>query len=134
MIRLFLVLLTIVAIAGQDMYGQEKKEREKRDTLQIQKDSTEYGLIIFDIGFDTWLAMKPSKNFFTNEYYKQKNIRFVREWNYRYMNPHRYGSIYGNYIDYDPMTDYGIDLNYKLYYYFRYFEEKHRVKLIPDRR
>ncbi len=38
---------------------------------------------------------------------------------------------YDSYIDYNPNIDYGLDLNYKLYYYFRYFEEKHGIRLYP---
>ncbi|MFO7575408.1 MAG: DUF6146 family protein [Bacteroidales bacterium] len=132
--RLVLVTILIVALAGPDLSGQDKKERVKSDTLEMKRDSIEYELIIFDTGFDTWLAMKPSKNFYSNEYYRQKNIQYVREWNNRFMNPRRYGSIYENYIDFDPMIDYGKDLNYKLYYYFRYFEQMNGVKLIPGRR
>ena len=38
---------------------------------------------------------------------------------------------YETYIDYNSNTDYGLDLNYKLYYYFKYFEETNKVKLYP---
>jgi hypothetical protein len=132
--RVLLVIMVIMAASGTYMFGQKKKDIVKEDTMHIKKDTTEYELIIFDTGFDAWLAMQPSKNHYSNEYYRRRNNLYVQEWNNRYLNPHRYGGIYGNYIDFDPMTDYGIDVNYRLYYYFRYFEEMNGVKLLPGKR
>ncbi|MBE0674796.1 MAG: hypothetical protein IH591_09065 [Bacteroidales bacterium] len=129
--RVFIFLLVATIVAMPDIYGQRKKQVIKSDTLAVVNDSLEYELIIMDPGFDTWLVTKPSMNFHTNEYYRQKNIQYVREWNFRYMNPSRHGDLYQTYIDYNPTTEYDIELNYKLYYYFVYFEEKNRVRLIP---
>ena len=56
---------------------------------------------------------------------------YVSEWNYRYTTIKNHGE-YDSFIDYNPETDYGLDLNYKLYYYFKYFEEKHGTKLYPS--
>ncbi len=39
-----------------------------------------------------------------------------------------------SYIDYRPNIDYGLDLNYKLYYYFKYFEERNNIRLLPGGR
>jgi hypothetical protein len=62
---------------------------------------------------------------------RYKNRLYVSEWNYRYTTIKNHGE-YDSFIDYDPETDYGLDLNYKLYYYFKYFEEKHGTKLYPS--
>jgi hypothetical protein len=124
----FLILVILVAIQTVG-FSQKKKEREgtKTDTLSV--DSLEYRLIILDPGFETWLLTKPPKSFYSNDYYIQKNRFYVAEWNLRYMTSNNNG-LYDNYIDYNPNTDYGIDVNYKLYYYFRYFEEMNHVKLL----
>jgi hypothetical protein len=50
-----------------------------------------------------------------------------------YLTSHN-NDLYDNYIDYKPNTDYGIDINYRLYYYFRYFEEKNHIKLLDYNR
>ena len=39
-----------------------------------------------------------------------------------------------SYIDYSLNRDYGFDFNYKLYMYFRFFEDTNRIKLIPGNR
>jgi hypothetical protein len=38
--------------------------------------------------------------------------------------------LYENYIEYNPRIDYGIDINYKLYYFFKYFEETNHISLL----
>jgi hypothetical protein len=42
--------------------------------------------------------------------------------------------LYQNSIDYNPRIEYGIDINYKLYYYFRYFEETNHISLLDFER
>jgi Family of unknown function (DUF6146) len=123
----FLMLAFLVAIQTVG-FSQKKKQRGgiKADTISV--DSLEYRLIILDPGFETWLFSKPPESFYSNDYYAQKNRFYVTEWNQRYMSDKN--GLYDNYIDYKPGIDYGIDLNYKLYYYFRYFEEKNNVHLL----
>jgi hypothetical protein len=105
-------------------------QQEAQEPLKAQaNDSTEYRLIIMDLGFDSWLATRLPRDYYSNNYYRIKNLFYVSEWNRRYTtssNP----ELYDNYIDYDPDIDYGIDINYRLYYYFRYFEETNHVKLL----
>lgn len=132
--RLIFIIIALFLFILPDAYGQKGDKnpgRSKVDTLKLVNDSLEYELIIIDPGFEGWLAGKPSMNFLSDTYYRSKNNLYVIEWNLRYLNPQRYGLIYENYIEYDSRTDYGIELNYKLYYYFRYFEDKHNVVLVP---
>ncbi len=95
------------------------------------KDSTEYELIIFDQGFDFWLnSQVHSKHLYTNEYMQNINNQYVIEWNRRYaMGDPRVLS----YLDYNIFNNYGLEFNYKLFMYFRYFEESNKVKLLPYR-
>jgi hypothetical protein len=62
-----------------------------------------------------------------------KDRLYVAEWNRRYETLYNRG-LYDDYIDYRPNIDYGIDLNYKLFYYFAYFEVTNHVKLLNDLR
>lgn len=58
----------------------------------------------------------------------------VTEWNYRHSNPGRYNPhIYEAAIDYDSKTDYGIDVEYTLYMFFRFMEKENNMSLIGDR-
>ena len=101
-----------------------------RDTSQV-KDSLEYELIVFDQGFDFWLSSRSfQKNQYSNSYLQSMNNLYVAEWNRRYSMGNR---LIESYIDYNPFNDYDFELNYKLYMYFKYFEESNRVKLLPYR-
>jgi len=127
------ILLIFLVVFSVDGFSQKRKERYKAKPDTLTVDSLEYKLIVLDPGFEAWLATKPSKEFYSQEYYEQRNRLYVTEWNQRYMT-FRNNERYETYIDYNPHTDYGLDLNYKLYYYFKYFEETNRVKLYPTGR
>jgi len=109
---------------------QKKRDQLKITPDSIKVDSIEYKLIVLDPGFEAWLATKPPVNFYSKEYYETRNRLYVTEWNYRYTHTIRFGELYDSRIEYYPNLDYGIDLNYRLYYYFRFFEETNHVKLI----
>ncbi len=110
--------------------SQNKKDILKVKADSISKDSTEYKLIVLDTGFETWLATQPSMNYHSKEFYETRNRQYVVEWNLRYDQPMKYGGNYETRIDYSPDIGYGIELNYRLYYFFRYFEEKNNLKLL----
>jgi hypothetical protein len=123
------IILVILAAIYTDGFSQKKRDRFQVKADTVSADSVQYELIVIDPGFDTWLATKPPRDFYSNEYYHLKNMFYVAEWNDRYLNA-RNKNLYETYIDYDNNIDYGIDLNYKLYYYFRYFEQTNHVTLI----
>jgi hypothetical protein len=108
----------------------QKVELIKEDST-AQEDSTEYELIVMDSGFESWLATQPPANYYSQQYYENWNHLYVTEWNNRHNNPLRYGDFYETHIDYDPNTDYGLELNYKLYYYFRFIEKEYGIVLVP---
>ncbi len=124
----FIILILLISLSMEGFSQKRMGVKEiKPDTLSA--DSLEYRLIIIDPGFDSWLATKPSKEFYSQKYYEQKNYLYVTEWNHRYITGRNNG-LYDTYIDYKPGTDYGLDLNYRLFYYFRYFEESNHLRLI----
>ncbi len=128
----FFILVVLVGIQLNG-FGQIRRDGNKAKADTVSIDSLEYRLIIEDPGFDTWLLTQPSKDFYSKDYYEQKNRIYVSEWNFRYLTAQN-GDKYETYIDYNPNTDYDLDLNYKLYYYFKYFEETNKVKLYPTGR
>jgi hypothetical protein len=126
-------LIIILTVLTTDGFSQKKQNRFKVYPDTISVDSVKYELIIIDPGFDTWLQTKPSKEYYSQNYYEQKNRLYVMEWNYRYMAGKDRGK-YETYIDYLPGIDYGLELNYKLFYYFKYFEETNNIMLINTSR
>ena len=92
-------------------------------------DSTQYELLVTDPGFEPWFLQNysPAADR-TNEYYRSKNLVGVANWNDFY-HAGRYPQVIDTHIDYWPQVDYGIDLNRKLYYYFRYVRATYKIDL-----
>ncbi|HET8809905.1 MAG TPA: DUF6146 family protein [Flavobacteriaceae bacterium] len=101
----------------------------KKDTVRIANDSLDYEVIIFEPGFDTWLVTQLPIESYSTEYLEAKNRRMIAEYNRRAMNPMRYGSLYPITINYDPNVHYGKKVNYMLYNYLEYFQEKYNQRL-----
>lgn len=123
-----MIILTATAVQVQ----------AQSDTLRFEpageeSDSVEYELIVMDPGYESYLMMQPHMEYHSKQYYENWNLRYVREWNYRHSQPLRYGDFYETYIDYRPDIDYGMELNYRLYYYFRFFEKENGVDLLPEK-
>lgn len=94
-------------------------------------DEGEYDIVVFDPDYSTYLLTSAyPKNFYTKEYYRQKNRQYVIVWNQRHMMPTVYNpNIYAVSIDLDPQIDYGLDFEYKLFNFFRFIETKYRVRI-----
>lgn len=92
-----------------------------------QEGGDEYEITIIDPGFDRWFITngKPA-SYYSLAYYEQQNRRYVISWNEKVSQQAYYRSPYypfENRIDYDPTIHYGLEVNYKLYYYFKYIED-----------
>lgn len=97
--------------------------------IQTSEDSIEYELVIVDLNFDHWYLMNysPAKDH-TNELYRSKNQIAVANWNYYYQQG-LYTKVIESLIDYRPEIDYGIEVNRKLYWYFKYVGEEYKIRL-----
>lgn len=99
---------------------------EKGDTLRIANDSLEYEILIIEPGFDGWLASQPPRGFYSQTFLENKNRMFVMEYNNHVLQPKRYAEgLYTEQINYDPTVDYGYEVNYLLYNYLVYFQDKY---------
>ncbi|MCG2418631.1 DUF6146 family protein [Aequorivita sp. F47161] len=104
------------------------------DTIRIANDSLEYEIIIVEPGFDSWLISQPPRGFYGQAKLESKNRQFVTEYNSRVLNPTQYSrNLYSEKINYDPAVDYGYEVNYLLYNYFMYFQEKYNQRFIGGR-
>ncbi len=100
------------------------------DTIRIVNEELEYEIIIIDIGFDSWLVTQKPIWYYSNSSLQIKNNIYVTEWNIRVNLPHQYDPhLYELPIDYSPHIDYGKEVNYKLYMYFQFFQQKYKQKL-----
>ncbi len=106
-----------------------KKEKEK--PVIISNKSLEYEIIILDIGFTLYLntIAKPI-NYYSLKFLENKNTIYVANWNMRALNPSKFNSsIYENVIEYRPQVNYGLDVNYKLFNYFQFAQQKYKIRL-----
>jgi len=112
---------------SQDIIGQDDQGKIE---IVNPEDSVEYEIIILDVKFDSYLiSIAKPMEFYSIEHYKSWNTMYVKTWNARHSNPIRFGDFYDSHIDYDPFTDYGLELNYKLYNYFKFIEYEYKIDL-----
>jgi len=98
--------------------------------IQPGQDSTTYELVIIDPDFDLWYLMKFSPALDrSEETYQFMNRQGVLKWNACYSRG-MYPDVVASYIDYRPEIRYGIELNRRLYWYFRFIEEKYQIPLL----
>jgi len=108
---------------------EQKIELIEEDTTSAE-DSTEHELVVLDPGFESYMATQPPANFYSQQYYETWNQQYVTEWNYRHDNPLTYGNFYETRINYDPHEDYGLEVNYRLYYYFQFIKDNYGIVLV----
>lgn len=129
-IYFLIIAFTIISCGTSNTKNTSGSKNDMEEAVVIANDSLEYELIILDIGFDYYLnSIAKPVEFYTQDYLEVKNNFYVIEWNIRATNPFRYGDLYGNQIDYFVYIDYGMEVNYLLYNYFKFFERKYRVRL-----
>ncbi|WP_225036292.1 DUF6146 family protein [Winogradskyella sp. SM1960] len=101
------------------------------DTVSISSDENDYEIIIIEPGFNAWLlSTARPEGYHTQEWLESRNAILVQGWNQRNLQPYTYDpNLYEVRIDYDTRTDYGYEVNYKLYNYFLYFQLKYKQRL-----
>ena len=103
---------------------------KKEEPVRIANDSLEYEITIIDPGFTNYLMTAKPESYYNQNSLETRNRVLVMEWNNRFRNPMQYSAdIYGNEIDYQPNTDYGMEVNYKLYQYFQFAQKKYGMRL-----
>lgn len=128
LIYFILIGMFIVSCGSTSKTTTTNDQNLPEGAVRIANDSLEYEIIIFDIGFDTYLATiaKPEW-YYSLETLENRNQFYVTEWNIRARDPFKYNpNIYENQINYDPNIRYGLEVNYKLYNYFKFVEHKYK--------
>lgn len=132
----FIIVLVLIASCksyntNQTINNENKNSLVQSDTVYINSDENDYEIIIIEPGFNTWLASTARpEGYYSQEFLESRNAIFVQSWNQRNMQPQTYDpNLYELRIDYDTRTDYGYEINYKLYNYFIYFQLTYKQKL-----
>ncbi|MEN8125007.1 MAG: DUF6146 family protein [Bacteroidota bacterium] len=106
-------------------------QKQAVESIRISNEDN-FEVTFFDKGFYNWLKDQDPKTDFYESSLEIKNLQYVSEWNRRVANPSIYDkNLYNQKIDYkvNPDNRYGLEVNYELYQYFRFFEQKHEVLL-----
>ena len=106
-------------------------KNSKEKPVVISNDSLEYEVVIFDIGFTLYLnTIARPMGYYSLNYLENRNNIYVTIWNSRVLNPSKFKpSIYQNIIYYNPQIRYGLEVNYKLFNYFQFAQQKYKIRL-----
>lgn len=127
-VLLFSVGIFIWACSSSPLKSTNTK---KEEPVVIANDSLEYEITIIDPGFTAYLySIAKPVGFYSQNYLETRNRLFVTNWNIRARTPFTYdANIYENEIDYEQGVDYGYDVNYKLFNYFMFAQQKYKMSL-----
>ena len=137
--RVLMVILVVSCFAfsckanynGKPSTNEIADAEKFSDTVKIAGEETEYEIIIIEPGFNAWLlSIARPEGYYSQNFLENRNRQYVINWNLRVIQPDRFDpNLYCLQIDYDPFTDYGYEVNYKLYNYFIYFQLKYNQRL-----
>lgn len=132
LLKQILILFTIsifFSACGSASINSQKIKKE--EPVIIANERLEYEIIIIDIGFTSFLnSISKPEGYYSQNYLEARNRVWVLEWNNRARNPSRFNpNIYENIVDYQPTINYGYEVNYKLYNYFLFAQQKNKMNL-----
>jgi hypothetical protein len=140
LICILIVLLIIIGCSASksNVASTEKNKKESNDTIKIVNEELEYEVIIIEPGFDFWLKSTAfPRGYYSQSYLETKNNFYVMEWNNRVHQPQTYSpSLYEMTIDYNSTINYGYEVNYLIYNYMIYFQNRYKQRLygsVPPR-
>lgn len=129
-INLLLVIFVAIAFTACATSGRPGIDKPAASNLvnQDKHDEEEYELIIIDPGFNTWfMTHARPMGYYSHAFYRQWNYQYVVAWNEKVNQQlyyHHPNYPFENRIAYDPHINYGIALDYQLFWYFRYVQSQ----------
>ena len=121
--------LTFLILVFSTSVNTIAQKTEVQDTIRIANHEIEYEIIILETGFDSWLTTNAKPiHYYSEQFLKTKNRVYVVNWNSRVLGAFN-RDLYNFQIDYDYGIDYGIEVNYTLYNYFLFFEQKYNQNI-----
>ena len=105
-----------------------------KNLISLESEEDQYEVMVLDPGFESWFITTWSRaNDRSEAYYSNWNQQYVLAWNYKASQPHT-SQFFNNRIEYDPNIRYGIDVERKLYYYFRWVDTKLGIPILDTPR
>lgn len=127
LLAIILFAVTIIACEStKSTVTNTASSSTQGDTIRIANDSLEYEILIIEPGFNAFMVTQQPRGYYGLRYLENKNRLWVNEYNQRAMNIQRYDiNLYPQQINYEPQIDYGYEVNYLLYNYFVFFQQKY---------
>lgn len=126
----FTLLVIAFASCGGVKRDVQNTVNASNDTLRIANDSLEYEIIIIEPGFNQWLVTRRPRGFYEQFWLENRNIILVNEYNNRVVNSTQFDpNLYLQQINYDRSVDYGYEVNYLLWNWFEFFQERNNQRL-----
>lgn len=118
--------LESISVLRSDPPGFDSKYSYVEVTI---KNGVEYEATVLDTGFDSFLATQKSKDYYSIASLKARNEYLVSEWNHRCGLPSVYNpNVYEQKIDYESQLDYGLDVEYIVYMFFKFMAEENNIR------
>ncbi len=133
--RVILLILSFIVVVAIASCGGVKKDVQNTtnslsDTVRIANDSLEYEILIIEPGFNQWLVTQRPRGYYEQFWLENRNIFLVNQYNNRVLNPTQFDpNLYLQQIDYNQNIDYGYEVNYLLWNWFQFFQERYNQKL-----
>ena len=126
----FAIATIIIGCGSTNTNKKDFGDKQFSDTVRIANDSLEYEILIIEPGFNAWLFTQPPRGFYGLQTLEIRNRFSVAEYNRRVIDP-RYNrtGLYEQRINYESQISYGYEVNYMLYNYFEFFEERFNQRL-----
>jgi len=120
---LFIPLMLLYSCGTTSSVNQSSQE------INSNSGSFTYETIIQEPGFNSWLKEQQPKSEYELNFLEKKNAFFVNSYNNRVNKENYNKDLYPWEINYNSKLNYGIEVNYSLYHYFLYFQEKYKQTL-----
>lgn len=121
-----LIKLLIVTL-GVFFYGcayQGNAPIRISENIKPESNDEKHELIVLDPGFETWfLTNAKPVSYHSLHFYETQNSQYVSAWNAIFNSSGGRGPIQ-NRIEYDRNENYGLEVNHKLYWYFKFVESR----------
>ena len=127
---ILLVLFISIASCGGAKENAQTTDAISNDTVRIANDSLEYEILIIEPGFNQWLVTQEPRGYYEQFWLENRNIIMVTEFNNRVLNSSQYDpNLYQLQIEYRQNIDYGYEVNYLLFNWFQFFQQRYNQKL-----
>jgi hypothetical protein len=132
--KYFLSILIIASVifscdSSKSVMKGDSEAVVEKDRVRIANDSLEYEIIIIEPGFDSYLISQPPMGYYELSFLENRNAFYVVEFNNRVRDLRYSRNLYNQEIEYRSNIDYGLEVNYLLYNYFQFFEQRYKQKL-----